>query len=176
MMRRIARSLFLFIALLAMTLAVLAQTFNQLPTPTTLSAMQAAMQANAVLSPEYQGNPITLDVGDITPGNALWVTATDPVANGSYTDSSGNVWTLPFMPGGKSGCQTPCPFGQVDLNGRLLQVNAEFTAAVILINNVLYAEGAKGSGWYYWNGSTFVSTTDPHRKGTIHPGQRRDRR
>ena len=153
MMRRIARPLVWVVVFLLLPFAAQAQTFSPLPTPTTLSAMQAAMQSNAILSSEYAGNPITLHVGDIIPGNVRWTSTTTTISNASYTDAFCNVFTLPFQNGGQDGCQSNCPFGQVFMNGRLLNSGADYMDALVVVGGVPYFEDGKGHGWFSWTPS-----------------------
>jgi hypothetical protein len=163
MMRRIAKSLVLVVVFVLLSFVIQAQTFSPLPTPTTLSAMQAAMQANAALSSEYAGNPITLDVGDIIPGNVRWKSTTTTVSNASYTDRFGNVFTLPFQNGGQNGCQSNCPFGQVFMNGHLLNSGADYMDALIVVGGVPYFEDGKGHGWFSWTPSGGFHSLPPFR-------------
>ena len=89
--------------------------FQSLPTPTTLSAMDAAFNANAPHSPEFTGANISLYVGDTTPNNVLWEGSSNPVSDpGGYTDSTGTNFTLPFQTDGTSpGDWT----GEMSING-----------------------------------------------------------
>jgi hypothetical protein len=80
------------------------------------------------------------------PGTASLDGATIPSAT-QITDSSGNVWTV-------SG-------GVVHENGAL----AGYSKGVTLLlydNNRIYQENSAG-GWWSWNGSTWVSSSDPRK-------------
>jgi Putative Ig domain len=72
-------------------------------------------------------------------------TGTTVPAATQIIDSSGNVWAV-------SG-------GVVYENGALAGYSAEVTL-LLYDNNVIYQENAAG-GWWSWNGSTWVSSSDP---------------
>ena len=82
----------------------------------------------------------------VVPGTASLSGITIPSAT-QITDSSANVWTV-------SG-------GVVSENGAL----AGYSNGVTLLlydNNIIYQENAAG-GWWSWNGTTWVSSSDPRK-------------
>ncbi len=122
-----------------------------LPVTSDLATLAAAMNANGMASDEWQGQTITLDPGDVTPGSG-----------GSVTDSAGNVYTLPLMTSSNNEYGLAWPAGVVQVNGVSIQ-GAAFTDAIRVVDGVLYAEDAKGFGWIGFSGTNIVSysSSDP---------------
>jgi hypothetical protein len=113
-----------------------------LPVTSDLATLAAAMTDNAMASGEWQGVPITLDPGDVTPGTGA-----------TLTDAEGNVYTLPLMTPSNTGYSFSWPAGVVQVNGASIP-GSQFTDAIRVVNGVLYAEDAKGFGWVTYEGTT----------------------
>lgn len=103
-----------------------------LPVTTDMPTLLAAMEGNALASPEFYGRDITLRYGDITPGTGA-----------SLTDADGNVYTLPYR-GGLWGNS----MGQLKVNGVGVDDASGWVDAMRNINGTVYFENAKGAGWY----------------------------
>ena len=115
--------------------------------------------------------PVTLDVNDITPVSCA---AGGPC---SVTDAQGNVWSMQEMTASNTFYQLAWPAGEVYLNGspfpgQSSAVNGDFTAAIRVVNGVLWAEGAKGHGWSELQGDSIVAqqTNDPGAPTTMPTG------
>lgn len=67
--------------------------------------------------------------------------------SGSFTDASGNVYTLDSS-------------GNADENGQPIPGGAQ-TAAMEYYNGSVYGEDAGGSGWYIWNGTNWQAAAAP---------------
>jgi hypothetical protein len=125
-------------------------TLTPLPATSDLTTLAAAMNADAMASGEWAGQTITLDPGDITPGSG-----------GSVTDAEGNVYTLPLMTSSNNEYGLAWPAGVIQVNGASIP-NAAFTDAIRVVDGVLYAEDAKGHGWFsYSNGHWGYVGSDP---------------
>jgi hypothetical protein len=120
-----------------------------LPVTSDLATLAAAMNADGMASGEWEGQTITLDPGDITPGSG-----------GSLTDAEGNVYTLPFMNSTNNEFGLAWPAGVLQVNGVSLR-GAAFTDAIRVVGGVLYAEDAKGHGWFSYAGGLWGYASDP---------------
>jgi hypothetical protein len=114
-----------------------------------LATLAAAMNADGLASGEWAGQTITLDPGDVTPGSG-----------GSLTDAQGNVYTLPLMTPDNNEFGIAWPAGVVQENGVSIP-GAAFTDAIRIVGGVLYAEDAKGHGWFSHSSSGFGNSGDP---------------
>jgi hypothetical protein len=101
-----------------------------LPVTSDLATLAAAMNANGMASGEWNGQTITLDPGDVTPGSG-----------GSLTDGQGNVYTLPLMTPDNNEFGLAWPAGVVQVNGVTIP-GAAFTDAIRVVSGILYAEDA----------------------------------
>ena len=121
-----------------------------LPVTADLATLAAVMNADGMASGEWGGQTVTLDPGDITPG-----------VGGSLTDAQGNVYTLPLMNSGNNEFGLDWPAGVVQVNGASIQ-GAVFIDAIRVSGGVLYAENAKGLGWFtYSSGTWSFASGDP---------------
>jgi hypothetical protein len=121
-----------------------------LPVTSDLATLASAMNADGIASGEWAGQTITLDPGDVTPGSG-----------GSLTDAQGNVYTLPLMTPDNNEFGLAWPAGVVQVNGVSIP-GAAFTDAVRVVGGLLYAEDAKGHGWFsYSNGTWNSAPGDP---------------
>jgi hypothetical protein len=109
------------------------------------------MNADGMASGEWVGQAIALDPGDVTPGSG-----------GSLTDTQGNVYTLPIMTPDNNEFGLAWPAGVVQVNGVTIP-GAAFTDAIRVVGGVLYAEDAKGRGWFSYisNGTWNPAPGDP---------------
>jgi hypothetical protein len=107
-----------------------------LPVTSDLATLAAVMNADGMASGEWSGQTITLDPGDVTPGSG-----------GSLTDAQGNVYTLPLMTPDNNEFGLAWPAGVVQVNGVTIP-GAAFTDVIRVVGGVLYAEDAKGHGWF----------------------------
>jgi hypothetical protein len=120
-----------------------------LPVTSDLATLAAAMNADGMASGEWDGQTITLDPGDVTPGTGV-----------SLTDAEGNVYTLPLMTSSNNEFGLAWPAGVLQVNGVSLQ-GAAFKDAIRVVNGVLYAEDAKGHGWFSYNDGQWGYASDP---------------
>ncbi len=131
--------------------------FQGLPNTTDTAALLAVMKQNAdIARPESGGKmAITLAPGDLTPGT-----------NGSVTDKSGNVFTLPFK-GGDWGTS----MGQPVQNGQPISDGTGWVDAIRVVNGVACFENSKGLGWGCQGSGTWVADPGPadagSTKGTV---------
>lgn len=140
MKRALLVSTTLLLMLLLEPIAGVAQ-IQPLPTGGGQPALLATMQANAQASGEWDGSQLKLLPGMITPGQ------------GSLTDASGAVWTLPAMGW--------WPAGNVARNGQEIP-GGWFTAAAGLDQNgQVVFESAKRANFWTYNGSGFTQVPDP---------------
>jgi hypothetical protein len=122
-----------------------------LPVTSDLATLAAVMNADGLASGEWGGQTITLDPGDVTPGSG-----------GSLTDAQGNVYTLPLMTADNNEFGLAWPAGVVQVNGVTVPGGA-FTDVIRVVGGVLYAEDAKGRGWFSHisNGIGTLAPGDP---------------
>jgi hypothetical protein len=125
-------------------------TIQPLPVTSNLATLAAAMNADGMASGEWLGQTITLDAGDVTPGSG-----------GSVTDAEGNVYTLPLMTSTNNEFGLAWPAGVLQVNGVSIR-GAAFTDAIRVVNGALYAEDAKGHGWFTYQGGLWgYASGDP---------------
>lgn len=130
---------------------IAATTWNQVVAD---NVRECEMNGSGTPGVKNTGNcvPITLDAGDVT-----------AATGGSLTDAQGNTWSLTVQ---QSEDGTGNWYGGLVLNGQ--STGDEYVFALRLVNGVVYAEQAKGSGWQVTNsgnpgnaGDSWTYVADP---------------